>query len=131
MFTYTLSTVIFVLFPNCQVFRPAVMPRDNFLTDIVVWLYSFDTNTNVCPSLHVVGSVAVMLGAWDSRHFSTRGWKLAFAAVAFLISISTIFLRQHSVLDLIAAIPVCILGYYVVYGKHYYKCKSEKVVSQA
>ena len=130
MFTYTASTVIFVLFPNCQAFRPAVMPRDNILTDIVAWLYSFDTNTNVCPSLHVVGSVAVMLAAWDSKHFSTPGWKIAFGISAFLVSISTIFLRQHSVLDLLAAIPVCMLGYYAVYGKHYYKKRKFNVAPQ-
>lgn len=130
MVTYTVSLLIFILFPNCQAFRPKVFPRENILTDIVGWLYDFDTNTNVCPSLHVVGSAAVMFAAWDSRHFSTKGWKIAFGAAAFVISISTIFLRQHSVLDLIAAVPVCMLGYYFVYGKRYYRRK-EKLVSRA
>lgn len=126
--TYTVSLVIFMIFPNCQAFRPRVLPRENVLTDIVAWLYSFDTNTNVCPSLHVVGSSAVMFAAWDSRHFSTRGWKIAFAVAALIISISTIFLRQHSVLDLLAAVPVCMLGHYAVYGKQEYRQK--KVVSR-
>lgn len=128
MVTYTISTLIFMLFPTCQTFRPQVLPRDNFLTGIVEWLYDFDTNTNVCPSLHVVGSLAAMLAFWDCRRFSGKGWRIGFGVAAFLIYISTVFLRQHSVLDLIVAIPVCLLGYYCIYGK---KTWAKKVVSQA
>lgn len=85
------------------------------MVHVVQFLYGFDTNTNVCPSLHVVGSLAVMFAAWNSRHFSTLPWKIAFGIAAFLISISTIFLRQHSVLDLLAALPICFAAYYIVY----------------
>lgn len=115
MVTYTLSTLIFLLFPSCQMFRPLVFPRDNVLTDVVGWLYGFDTNTNVCPSLHVVGSVAAMLAFWDCPRFSSPKWRWCFGVTAFLISISTIFLRQHSVLDLLVAVPVCVVGYGVIY----------------
>jgi hypothetical protein len=117
MLTYTASLVIYVLFPNCQEFRPAVMPRDNILTRVVSFLYGFDTNTNVCPSLHVVGSMAVLSAAWNSRHFSTRPWRIAFTVAAVLISISTLFLRQHSVVDLLAALPICYAAYVRVYGR--------------
>lgn len=115
MVTYTLSTVIFILFPTCQTFRPQVFPRDNFLTAVVAWLYDFDTSTNVCPSLHVVGSIAAMLAFWDCESFSEGGRKGGIGIGALLISISTVFLRQHSVLDLLAALPVCLVGYGAVY----------------
>lgn len=117
MVTYTVSTLIFILFPSCQTFRPQVFPRDNFLTEIVEWLYDFDTNTNVCPSLHVVGSVAAMLAFWDCERFSAKGRRFGLGLVAFVISVSTVFLRQHSVIDLLVAVPVCILGYVLVYRK--------------
>lgn len=32
MLTYSISLVIFFLFPNCQQLRPASFPRDNVLT---------------------------------------------------------------------------------------------------
>ncbi len=113
--TYWASVAVYILFPNCQEFRPVEFARDNWMVHVVQFLYGFDTNTNVCPSLHVVGSLAVMFGAWNSRHFSTLPWKIAFGIAAFLISISTIFLRQHSVLDLLAALPICFAAYYIVY----------------
>lgn len=115
--TYGAALVIYVVFPNCQEFRPTTFPRDNWMVDVARWLYDFDTNTNVCPSLHVIGSAAVMTAAWNSRDFSTRGWRAAFAVAAFVISISTVFLRQHSILDLLAAIPICVGAYVPVYLK--------------
>lgn len=113
--THTVAIFIFLVFPNSQNLRPEVFPRDNALTRFMEAFYEFDTNTNVCPSLHVVGSVAAMLAGWESKRFSSRGWKIVFAVITFLISISTVFLKQHSALDILAAIPICLLGYWVVY----------------
>lgn len=115
IYSYALAVVIYILFPNCQELRPTEFTRDNLLTRFLVHFYQFDTNTNVCPSIHVIGSIAVVLGAWNTRGLSTFRWRLAFSVTAFLISISTIFLRQHSVLDLLAAIPVCLVSYYLAY----------------
>lgn len=117
MITYTTAILIYILFPNCQELRPLVFERDNLLTRFMSGFYQFDTNTNVCPSVHVIGSVAVMLSAWHSKHFSTKSWKYIFGITAFLISISTVFLKQHSILDVVAAIPICVVAYVIVYGK--------------
>jgi len=43
--------------------------------------------------------------------------------MAILICLSTVFLKQHSVLDVIAAIPVCIIGYYLCFVR---KAKKRK-----
>ncbi len=113
--THAISIFIFFVFPSCQELRPTVFPRDNLLTRFMAGFYEFDTSTNVCPSLHVVGSVAALFAGWDSKRFSTRGWKITFAVITFFISISTVFLKQHSVLDILVAIPICVLGYWLVY----------------
>ena len=56
------SAVIFcLLFPNGQDLRPAAFPRENFCTEILRWIYSADTNTNVCPSMHVIGCCGAAL----------------------------------------------------------------------
>ncbi len=115
--TYTIALVIFILYPNCQHLRPASFPRDNALTRAMGWFYQFDTNTNVCPSLHVVGSVAVALCAWRTKPFDQKGWRLAFAVTAALISVSTVFLKQHSVIDVLAGALVCMAAYIPVYGR--------------
>ncbi len=114
--SYTAALVIYILFPSCQELRPLVFPRDNALTRFLAGFYRFDTNTNVCPSLHVIGSWAVAASAWHSRRLSTPGWRCAFTGTAFLISVSTVFLKQHSAWDLLVAVLVCLLAQRLAYG---------------
>ena len=109
--SYSLSMVIYLLFPTCQELRPVEFLRDNPFTRFLYYFYQFDTNTNVCPSLHVVGSVAVWLTSRRIHRFRTMGWRFAFGTAAILICISTVFLKQHSVLDVLAAIPICLVAY--------------------
>ena len=115
--TYTVTIIIYIFFPTCQDLRPETFARDNLFTRFIAWFYLFDTNTNVCPSLHVIGSFAAMYGLWDCRRFQSRGWKTTFCIVAVSISLSTVFMKQHSILDILAALPVCALGWLLSYGK--------------
>lgn len=117
MLTYSAALLAFFLFPTVQQLRPAVFPRDNVLTRLMAAFYGFDTNTNVCPSLHVVGSLAVLFAAWDCPRFRSRGWRRVFGLCAFFISISTVFLKQHSVLDILAALLLCAAAYRIVYQR--------------
>ena len=117
MASYSAAMLIYILFPNCQELRPLAFERDNIFTQFLAGFYQFDTNTNVCPSIHVIGSVAVMLAAWNSKHFSKPGWRMIFCVTAFLISISTVFLKQHSILDVLAAIPICVATAVIVFAK--------------
>ena len=116
IFTYGTGLLIFALFPTCQQLRPEEFARHNLLTRFMAWFYTFDTNTNVCPSLHVVGSMAVAFGAWDTKRFRTTGWRIAFMGTALLISVATVFVKQHSVLDVIWAFVLCGAAYVPVYA---------------
>ena len=111
MMTYGFSIAMYLLFPTCQNLRPESFERDNFLTRFMAGFYEFDTNTNVCPSIHVIGSLAVMFGAWHCEDLQHWAWKWGFGIVAALISISTVLLKQHSVLDVFAALAVCAVAY--------------------
>ena len=108
--------------------RPEVFPRDNLLTRFIAHFYAFDTNTNVCPSLHVIGSFAALFAFWHAPVFSAGKWRIASAVAAFLICISTVFMKQHSILDVLAALPLCAIGYYFAYRKtpKRAKCKVHK-----
>ena len=86
------------------------------LTDIVKALYSFDTNTNVCPSLHVIGAIAVLISVWHAKGLNRIWIKALFIILTVLISLSTVFLKQHSFVDVIAALPVCLIAYIAVYA---------------
>ncbi len=115
--SYTITMVIYLIYPTCQELRPTEFERDNIFTRFIRGFYNFDTNTNVCPSIHVIGSVAVALSAWHSRKFSTKRWRVVFVVTAFLISVSTVFLKQHSIIDVAAAVPVCLVSWFVTYRK--------------
>lgn len=64
----------------------------------------------------MIGSLAVMFAAWNSKAFHTPAWKAAFGATATLISACIVFLKQHSVLDILAAPPIYLLTYPLSYG---------------
>ena len=122
--TYTASTVVYFIYPTQQLLRPEVFAHDNALTRAVAWFYTFDTNTNVCPSLHVIGSMAAFFAFWYAPIFSKRGWRIASTVAAFFISIYTVFMKQHSILDVAAAIPLCAIGYYFAYVRTPKKSRS-------
>ena len=113
--TYTAGLLFFFLYPTCQMLRPRTMPRDNALTAFMTRFYSFDTSTNVCPSLHVVGSMAVMFTAWNTRSLCKTGYKTTFGITTFLICISTVFLKQHSVIDIAVGLIICTAAYPVCF----------------
>lgn len=115
--TYTLTVIIYIIYPTCQNLRPTEFARDNIFTDVVSFLYGFDTNTNVCPSLHVIGSFAVYFASRKSKAFSGLGWRIAFFATAVLISASTVFLKQHSIVDVFWALIICAVCHPLVFER--------------
>lgn len=119
--TYIVITQIcgiaaYILFPTRQELRPEIFPRENALSDCVGFLYSIDTNTGVCPSMHVAWSVAVG-SVWFKDPHSAKGTKWFIMVWVILICLSTMFVKQHSALDVLAALPVCLLAEIMVYGK--------------
>ena len=115
--TYSVTMLIYLVFPTMQELRPAVFPRDNILTRFVADFYAFDTNTNVCPSLHVIGSFAAMYAGWNSRHFSARLWRIVFGLICASICLSTVFMKQHSAMDVLLALPLCLAAYPLAFGR--------------
>ena len=109
MVSYTVTIFIYVLFPTCQNLRPAAFDRDNVLTRMIAGFYEYDTNTNVCPSIHVLGSFGVLYGVWHTKHFSTKFWRGTLSLVTVVVSMSTVFMKQHSVIDVFAALGLCVL----------------------
>jgi len=115
--TCSAAIAIYLIWPTCQELRPQSFARDNIFTRFISGLYNFDTHTNVCPSLHVIGAFAVMFTAWHIDHFRRWREKAFFTVLCVLICASTVFLKQHSVYDVLAAIPICIIGYALFFRK--------------
>lgn len=119
--TLSASTLIFFIYPSYQDLRPAVFPRDNIFTRWVGMIYAADTCTNVMPSEHVIGSFAFWAGCLHCRTFRKKGRMVIITVLAVLTAISTVFLKQHSVLDVLGAVPVCLAAYWYCYGRN--SCK--------
>lgn len=116
--TYAVTLFIYIIYPTAQNLRPEEFANNNFFTYIVEFAYSVDTNTNVCPSIHVLGSMAVYFAAGRSRIFGTNKWKAVFLTVTVLISVSTLFVKQHSAIDIVAAVLLGLIVYPIVYPKN-------------
>lgn len=116
--TQVVAMAVYIAFPNRQDLRPAEFVRDNILTRLVGFLYAFDTNTNVCPSLHVAYSVGIA-SVWLKEKAASVPWKVFVVAAVILICMSVAFIKQHSVVDAFAAMPVCLLAEIVVFGKYW------------
>ena len=123
--SYSVTAIIYIVWPNMQPLRPMEFPRDNWMVDIVKNLYDFDTDTNVCPSIHVLGSLAVCFAGLHSRTLRHWGWKLFFVVSTVLISLSTVFLKQHSIIDVYAALAVGAVCYVLVF---FVICREGKTV---
>ncbi len=128
--TCTAACAAYVLFPSAQDLRPAVFERSNIFTDIVQAFYAFDTNTNVCPSVHVSAAVVVLMTAWNSRHFSSASWRAAFCAATALICLSTVFLKQHSVIDVVWGVIVCAAAELIIRAADYYRARKTQTMKQ-
>ncbi len=116
--SFLTAIVLFVLFPNGQDLRPdiAALDRDNLFTRAIASLYETDTNTNVCPSLHVVGSMAAAFGVFHSDRLRRTVWlPIAAVVLAILIILSTVFIKQHSIVDAYVGIPYGGLFYGLIY----------------
>ena len=113
----TLSLLICTLFPNGTDFRPYVDPEKNIFAKAVSLLYATDTCTNVFPSIHVYNSVAVHIGIIRSEQFkNNRIVRLISGVLMVSICMSTVFLKQHSVIDGVGAGIMAAMMYHLVYA---------------
>ena len=95
-----------VLFPNGQDLRPAVFGHENFFTWLLGRVYAADTNTNVLPSMHIVGCFAACAAVFHSAPL--RCWRAPVLLLGLLISASTVLVKQHSILDIFAGLALCV-----------------------
>ena len=110
------ATVFCVLVPNCQELRPADLQVRDIFTWAVQLTYDLDTNTNVFPSVHVVGVIDAWFAIWHTRGLKKRAWRWSTAVYGVLVIASTMFIKQHAVIDVLAGLAVGFLGNYIVYG---------------
>lgn len=115
----SISLFICQIFPNGTDLRPVNLDSNkNIFTHLVAFIYKTDTNTNVFPSIHVFNSIATHVAILRSRFFYNN---MKVKAISFIIMISiclsTLFLKQHSFLDVVGATILSYVIYQLIYAK--------------
>lgn len=122
MITQAVAMLCYIVWPSVQQLRPEAFPRDNVLTWLMGVIYSFDTPTGVCPSLHVAYSMGILSAALKDKRLAA-GWKAALTFFVIMVCLAVCFVKQHSAVDVLAALPVCLLAEALVFGKKFYRPK--------
>ncbi len=112
----TLFLIVSLVWPNGHTLRPTTFPRENLFTDLVRALYMTDTSTNVLPSIHVFNSVAIHIAVAKSSLKEEHPW-IVRASLVLCISIiaATMFLKQHTIIDVAVALALNYATYHLVY----------------
>ena len=106
-------------YPNGHYLRPATFAHNNIFVHLVKWLYATDTATNLFPSIHVYNSIAVNMAVWHCDNFKNKK-VIRYGSAILMVSIilSTMFLKQHSVFDVVTGILLAIFIYTLVYANN-------------
>lgn len=114
MFSVFIASVIMIAF---YVFLPAFYPRDGYteasLSGMVVeFTRTIDGANNTFPSAHVTFSWLLAFFAGISAYAKKNKWiKPAYLLWAFLISVSTVTLKQHFIVDVFSGIVLAVACY--------------------
>ena len=130
MITQAVAMLCYIVYPSVQDLRPEVFTRQNFFTWILGIIYSFDTPTGVCPSLHVAYSLGILSVALKDKDLS-KWLKAVLTLFVLMVCLAVCFVKQHSSIDVVAALPVCLLAEGLVYGKDYWLPRWQRLFLRA
>lgn len=115
----TVFLIVSFVYPNGHELRPVQFPRDNVFTRMIANLYQTDTATNILPSIHVYNSIGIHIAVQKSRRLSKhRPVQIASGILSALIIMSTVFIKQHSMVDVISAFGLAAVVYVLIYVTH-------------
>lgn len=112
IFGITVSIFIFLIKPNAINFRPTSFSHDNIFVRVVLFIYSIDPPKSVFPSLHCYVAMAITTGILKSEKFKGKLiLKTICIIFTILVCMSTVLIKQHSVLDFVGAVILLPFGY--------------------
>ena len=112
----TIFLIICTIWHNGLDLRQDISYNNNLCAKLVKMLYKTDTSTNVFPSLHVFNTLGCLVALYRSKGMKDKTWiKVIATIIGILIILSTMFLKQHSVWDVIGAFALAAILYPIVY----------------
>ena len=106
----TIFLVVSLVYPNKLDLRPDYVDTSNICGMLVSFLYKTDTPTNVLPSIHVFNTMALCFAVHGNKELRKRKLlTLSSDILGVLIVLSTMFLKQHSVIDVSLGLVMSVL----------------------
>jgi len=105
----TFCLILYMVLPNGLDIRPTAeaVGRDNIAMQIMQLIWKADASVNVCPSIHCQSSGCMALAFSQSKQAKGRpGLKVLAWGWAALICASTVFTKQHSILDVVCGLAL-------------------------
>ena len=128
----SICLLICTLWPNGQNLRVEEFTNDNIFTSLLAIVYKTDTNTNVFPSIHVYNSIgAVIILCKSHKLEKARIIKISAMILSALIILSTMFLKQHSVIDVLGGIALGGVMYIPVYSIDWAGVKVRRIIKSS
>jgi len=116
----TVSNIIFILFPTYMP-RPDISGTDIF-TRLVQFIYSNDDPVNCFPSIHCLTSYLLLI-TMNRHKLLSAGLRVVFSVLFWSIIASTVFIKQHALVDVIGGIALAEITYRIV---HYIAGKQQQ-----
>ena len=107
MISKVIVGMFFIFLPTIMT-RPEVTGTDIFSKAVAV-LYKIDAPTNLFPSIHCLESYICMRSALEMKTVDNR-YRIAMVVMSILVYLSTLFLKQHVILDFFGAVIVAEAG---------------------
>ena len=108
--------LVSLLYPNGHDLRPE-LSGNGFFIWCVKLLHRLDTATNILPSLHVFGTVVCSAALLRQQELRKKKGFVPFIYIcSVLIVLSTMFLKQHSIVDVVTALVLNCACYKVFYN---------------
>ena len=116
----TLFLIISTIYPNGHLLRPLEFGRDNIFIKLVCFIYWADTSTNILPSIHVFNSIGAHMAVMHSPELLQKKWTVRLSRILCVsIILSTMFIKQHSCIDVILGILFGTIMNHIVYHTNF------------
>ena len=115
----TIALSCYVLLPTGLALRPYRVYGSDIFARLVRMLYAVDSSKNVCPSIHCQSSACMAMAFSHSKLAKERpALKILAWVWAALICASTVFTKQHSIVDVVCGLVVAFVWVPVLYRPH-------------
>lgn len=125
----TIFLIISTVYPNGHHLRPTEYADNSIFAQLVKFLHSTDTATNIFPSIHVYNSIGTHIAVVRSERLKNNKL-LCSASFVLMVSIcmSTVFLKQHSMFDVITGFILAAVMYPLVYRRDFLSVTERKKI---